>query len=168
MIPPAIADYLQKNKVPHTRRYHGRAITSQELAADMHVSGYRVAKSVLLEIDGKPWIAVLPAAEIVDLDRIADTFNLAQVRLLPEEEMAKLFPDSEVGAEPPFGRLYGLPVLVDARLAREENIVLRGGSHEESIEMKYLDFDRLEAPKVIEFGRAFPSAQTRRPVEVHV
>ena len=61
--------------------------------------------------------------------------GLKDVRLLPEGRFARLFPDCEVGAEPPFGGLYGLPVLIDSSLAEEERIIFRAGSHVEAIEM---------------------------------
>lgn len=168
MIPPRIIQYLQQHNIPYTRRYHARAVSAQELAAELHASGFRVAKSVLLEADEKRWIAVLPAAELVDEGRLAQALGARKLRLLTEAEFAHYFPDCELGAEPPFGRLYDLPVVVDARLAQEELIVLRAGSHQESIEMRYSDFAALEQPAVVEFGRLPPSPQTRRPAVVHV
>jgi Ala-tRNA(Pro) deacylase len=81
------------------------------------------------------------------------------VRLLRESEFQGLFPDCEAGAEPPFGGLFGLPVVVDSTLAESDRIVFRAGSHEEAIEMRYEDFYRLEnGPRVGAIGRAHPSA----------
>ncbi|MFZ5470530.1 MAG: aminoacyl-tRNA deacylase [Myxococcota bacterium] len=151
MISNRIVDYLKRNKVPFTRRWHPRAITAQEVAASIHVTGYRVAKSIIVEADGQKRITVLPAAERIDERRLAEALGAKQVRLCTEAEFAELFPDCELGAEPPFGALYGLPVIVDGTLASDEAVVFRAGSHEETIEMRYDDFERLERPKVASF-----------------
>jgi hypothetical protein len=82
-----------------------------------------------------------------------------RARLLRESEFQGLFPDCEAGAEPPFGGLFALPVVVDSTLAESDRIVFRAGSHEEAIEMRYEDFYRLEnGPRVGAIGRAHPSA----------
>jgi Ala-tRNA(Pro) deacylase len=153
MIPNQIIQYLEERKVPYERRTHRRALTAQEVAAAMHVTGYRVAKSVIVEAGGKTWIAVLPAAELVDEERLAAVLG-APVRFVNEQEFTELFPECEPGAEPPFGGLYGLPVVVDSTLAKADRIVFRAGSHEEALELRYQDFAALEnKPTVGTFGR---------------
>ncbi|MGZ6144045.1 MAG: aminoacyl-tRNA deacylase [Myxococcales bacterium] len=157
MIPQRIVDYLEQHAVPYERRLHRRAITAQELAATVHVPGRRVAKSVLVEAGGKVFIAVLPAIENVDVERLARVLGVPQARLLHETEFESLFPDCEPGAEPPFGGLYGLPVVIDSALAEVNRIIFRAGSHEEAIELRYADFFRLEnEPVVGAFGRPRP------------
>jgi len=152
MIPASIIEYLQRNKVPFKRRPHAQAIGAQELAATLHVSGYSVAKSVIVDADGQRWIAVLPASETVNLGRLAEVLEARDVRLLGEPEFAPIFADCEIGAEPPFGGLYKIPVVVDSRLADAASIILRAGSHRETLEMAYSDFMSLEKPRLGSFG----------------
>jgi len=152
MIPASIIEYLQRNKVPFKRRPHAQAIGAQELASTLHVSGYSVAKSVIVDADGQRWIAVLPASETVNLGRLAEVLEARDVRLLGEPEFAPIFADCEIGAEPPFGGLYRVPVVVDSRLADAASIILRAGSHRETLEMAYSDFMSLEKPRVGSFG----------------
>ena len=152
MIPASIIEYLQRNKVPFKRRPHAQAIGAQEVAATLHVSGYSVAKSVIVDADGQRWIAVLPASETVNLGRLAEVLEARDVRLLGEPEFAPIFADCEIGAEPPFGGLYKIPVVVDSRLADAASIILRAGSHRETLEMAYSDFMSLEKPRVGSFG----------------
>lgn len=155
MIPGRIIEYLDSHHVPYERRLHPRAITAQELAATLHVPGRRVAKSVMVKANGQIWIAVLAATELVDEDRLASVLDAPAVRLLHESEFDGLFPDCEPGAEPPFGSLYGLPVVIDSALADAETILFRAGSHEEAIEMRFDDFYGLESePKIGAIGRA--------------
>jgi len=154
MIPGRIIEYLHGHAVPYQRHPHRRVITAQELAATIHMPGRSVAKSVLVKADDRVWIAVLPATELVDEDRLASVLDVPTVRLLHESEFEGLFADCEPGAEPPFGGLYGLPVVIDSALAETESILFRAGSHEEAIEIRYEDFYRLEGePKVGAFGR---------------
>lgn len=157
MVPIEIVRHLQASRVPFEVKSHARAVTAQELAAAVHVSGYRVAKSVLVDADGQPVIAVLPAADIVDTERLAAALGVKEVRLMREPEFASLFGGCEVGAEPPLGTLYGMPVVVDRSLARSVPLIFRAGSHEDALEMRYEDFAHLEHPRLADFAMAYPS-----------
>jgi Ala-tRNA(Pro) deacylase len=165
MIPASIIEYLQRNEVPFKRRPHAQAVSAQELAASLHVSGYSVAKSVIVDADGEKWVAVLPASETVNLARLAEVLKARKVRLCGESEFAQIFHDCEIGAEPPFGGLYAIPVVVDCRLADATWIILRAGSHQESLEMAYSDFVSLEKPRVGSFGILPGWSQTERQRE---
>jgi Ala-tRNA(Pro) deacylase len=94
---------------------------------------------------------VLPASWNVDLYRLRTVFDTYQVRLATENEIAGLFPDCELGAMPPFGNLYGLPVYVDQSLTEDEEIVFHAGTHSDAIRMRYWDFAALVFPVVAEF-----------------
>jgi len=152
MIPPRIIRYLKDHNVYFERQWHPYAVRAQELAQTLHVTGYRLAKSVLVEADGQPWVAVLPACDIVDVDRLAAALGAVSVRFLSEDDFAPFFPDCETGAEPPFGGLYGLPVIVDASLEQCLHLVVRAGSHEEVIQLPYAEFDALEEPQMASFA----------------
>jgi Ala-tRNA(Pro) deacylase len=153
MIPGHILQYLNQEGVDFERLSHARAVSATELAQTLHVTGRRVAKAVIVEASGRCVLCVLPATEWIDLRRLASELDTPNIRFVPESEFHAMFRDCEVGAEPPFGSLYGMPVIVDRALAREPEIVFRAGSHEEAIQMTYADFARLERPKVIPIGR---------------
>lgn len=152
MIPQQIVDYLDRHEVSFTRQTHLRAVSAQRLAHSVHVSGHRVAKSVIVDADDVKWIAVLSAHEQVDLHLLAQAIGARRLRLCRESEFAGLFPGCELGAEPPFGRLYGMPVVMDSQLARETMLVFRAGSHEEALRMGVADYQALEKPKVAPFA----------------
>lgn len=151
MIPEAIQHYLRRNGVRFERYWHPRAVSAQEVAESLHVSGWRVAKSVIVMADRQPWIVVVPAAGTVNLNQVRDMLGARHVRLATEPEFSGHFPDCEVGAEPPFGELYGLPVAVDESLSLAERLLFRAGSHEESLELRFQDFATLEWPLVASF-----------------
>lgn len=98
-------------------------------------------------------MTVLPANWIVDLHRLRDVFLTHHVHLATEQEIPGLFPDCEVGAMPPFGNLYGLPVYVDQSLTEDKEIVFQAGTHSDAIRMHYMDFAALVFPVVAEFHR---------------
>ena len=131
MISRQIVDFLEKHDVSYERHAHRRACTAQELAAATHVPGRRVAKSVIVKGGDQIWIAVLPASEVVDEKLLADVLGVPSVRLLDEADFEGFFPGCEPGAEPPFGSLFGLPVVIDSTLAEAGRIVFRAGSHDE-------------------------------------
>lgn len=158
MVPERIVRHLEEGQVPLVVRSHTRVVAAQRLAASMHVSGYRVAKSVMVEADGERVMAVLPAPDIVDLTSLAVALGAERVRMLGEDEFIDLFPDCELGAEPPFGSVYGLPVVMDGALSRAGGpLVFRAGSHDEVLEMEPVDFIRLERPRLADFAVAEPS-----------
>ena len=86
------------------------------------------------------------------MGKTAAALGLKSVRLADESELAKLFPDVEVGAEPPFGQLYDLPVLVDEHLAAEEEIVFQAGTHCQAIRIAYGDYATLAHPQVTDLA----------------
>lgn len=151
MIPESIQHYLRRNGVRYERYWHPHAVSAQELAEALHVSGWRVAKSVIVLADRQPWLFVVPAAGTVDLQKVREILGARSVRLATEEEFSRHFPDCELGAEPPFGELYGLPVAVDESLSLTERLLFRAGSHEESLELRFQDYATLEWPLVASF-----------------
>ena len=145
--------HLREQKVPFQVQHHAVAYTAQEVAAAEHVPGRMLAKVVMVFADGELAMLVLPAPSRVDPGKAASVLSAAEVRLAREEEFAERFPGCEVGAMPPFGNLYDLPLLVDASLAEDETIVFEAGTHTDTMSMKYADYERLARPKVAEFAR---------------
>jgi Ala-tRNA(Pro) deacylase len=95
----------------------------------------------------------LPAPYQVDLEKASKMLGAQEARLAQEEEFEGAFPDCEVGAMPPFGNLYGLPVYVEEALAEDETIFFRAGTHTDTMSVGYADFERLVEPTVAEFAR---------------
>jgi Ala-tRNA(Pro) deacylase len=147
-----IDQYLREQGVTFEHHTHGSAYTAQELAAIEHVSGYDVAKPVIVRADDDFVVCVVPASHKLDFGKVAAAMEAGECRLADEKEMSDLFPDTEIGAEPPFGNLYKLPTLVDRRLAQDEHITFAAGSHQDSISMRYADYARLSRPRVADLS----------------
>ena len=144
-----LKDYLEENHVSYTHSSHRLAYTAREVAAAQHISGWELAKTVVLKADDHFVMIVLPAVTKIDWKELYDQLPFRQLELATEKELASLFPDSELGAMAPFGTLYNLPVYVDIGLAVKNEIVFNAGSHVETIRMNYKDFERLVQPKLI-------------------
>jgi Ala-tRNA(Pro) deacylase len=132
MIPQAIDRYLKDHHLPYEHTIHARAIPAQRLAAAEHVSGHKVAKTVVVSIDGRLGLAVVDATHKVNLEALRRATGAAKVELVPEDLFADRFAPCEPGAEPPLG-LFGLPIYVDADVASQPWIVMRGGTHEDAL-----------------------------------
>ena len=133
----------------------------------MHVTGFQVAKTVILHASDRLWLCVASAPDTVDLGRVAEMLGVRRLRLAEESEFVDLFPQCEEGAEPPFGQLYGLPVVVDAHLRHAGRLWFRAGSHTEAIELRLEDFLHLEEPLLGHIVRDRPGRPTYAPAEQH-
>lgn len=148
-----LEQYFQTNEVRYEVQHHRPTVTAQEVAESEHVPGKMVAKTVLFFVDGQEVVLALPASYRVDIAKAAAILGAKrEARLASEEEMAEAFPDCEVGAIPPLGNLYGLPVYVDAALAEDRTIVFQAGTHTETMRVTYADFERLVKPTVAHFA----------------
>ena len=147
-----LATYLQEQGVEFSLHHHPQAFTAQEIAAAEHVSGHRFVKVVMVKGDGDLAMRCVPASLDVDLDAAAEVLEADDVALAEEEDFAPVFEDCEVGAMPPFGNLYDLPVFIDESLEGDRRIVFNAGTHRETLEMALDDFERLVHPHVGHFS----------------
>lgn len=133
---------------------HREAFTAQGVASAVHVSGWQLAKVLVVRApEEEPVMVVLPASCRLDLGALARVLDRPAVSLVPEEEIKALFPDCETGAMPPFGHLYGMPVYVDKCFPKAADIAFQAGNHHEIIRMSYADFERIARPSVADFCR---------------
>ena len=144
--------FLDDNHIKYVVISHSRAFTTQEVAATTHIPGKELAKSVIVEIDGEMAMAVLPGSQKVDVDLLRDAVGAQQVSLAKESAFKDRFPECDLGAMPPFGNLYGMPVYVADSLTEDEEIAFNAGSHTELVKMGYRDFERLVQPQIMHFG----------------
>lgn len=142
-----LKEFLDREGVKYVAISHSRAYTAQEVAASAHVPGREMAKTVVISLDGRMAMVVLPANHRVDLTQLKESVGARRAELANEAEFTALFPECEVGAMPPFGNLFGMPVFVEDSLAADEEIAFNAGTHTELLRMNYRDFERLVQPK---------------------
>ena len=146
-----LIEYLDENKVKYVVISHSPAFTAQEIAAAAHIRGKELAKTVVIKIDGKMAIAVLPASYNIQFESLKAMLGAETVRLAYEQEFIDKFPDCEIGAMPPFGNLYNMDVFVAESLADTKEIVFNACSHDQLIKMDYSDFEKLVKPVRLKF-----------------
>ena len=142
-----LREFLDSQQVKYVAIDHSPAYTAQEIAASAHVRGKELAKTVMVTLDGKLAMAVLPASRKISFDLLRAAAGVGDAQLASEQAFRDMFPGCEVGAMPPFGNLYGMDVYVSKLLAEDEEIVFNAGSHTELIRLPYKDFARLVKPK---------------------
>jgi Ala-tRNA(Pro) deacylase len=142
-------ELLDRHRIRYTHTRHANAYRARDVAVAEQVPSHRVAKTVVFCGDNIYSMAVLSADCLLDLDELSAALGIRRVRLVTEGELIRLFPDSEVGAMPPFGALFNLPVYLDERLAREKYIVFNAGTHRDAIHMRMADYMDVATPLVV-------------------
>jgi Ala-tRNA(Pro) deacylase len=144
-----LREFLDRNQIKYLVISHSVAYTAQGIAALTHTPGKELAKTVMVMIDGRLAMAVVPASFRVDLYRLKKYLGADTVELASEAEFRGRFPDCETGSMPPFGNLYGMDVFADENLADDKEIAFNAGTHRELVRMSFADFERLANPVLI-------------------
>jgi Ala-tRNA(Pro) deacylase len=148
-----LAEYFLENSVVHQLLHHPLAYTARGVAASEHIPALHIAKVVIVIADAQTVMVVLPGSHELDPGRLATALDAREARLATEVEFAPMFPDCEVGAMPPFGNLYRMPVYVDRSLTEDADIVFQAGTHTDTLRIAFADFVRLVNPTVIDVAR---------------
>jgi len=143
-----LRDFLEAHQAEFTLTVHPNAFTAREVAAAEHLPPREVAKTIVVTSDERFYMLIVPANKLIDFHEVRIALGLSHARMATEHELARLFPDCELGAMPPFGALYGVPVYLDAVLTGQEYIAFNAGTHREVIHMRTAEFRRLARPVV--------------------
>ena len=144
---------LDDSRVRYEVHAHPTSFTARQTAAADHVPPSEMAKVLVLTSEERFVLAVLPATHTLDIDLLRETVGDSTLRLASEHEFAEAFVECELGAIPPFGRLFGMPTWVDDSLGREREMVFNAGNHRETVHLAYDDFVRLAKPEFGGFSR---------------
>ena len=146
-----LQEFLDSHQVKYSTIKHSPAYTAQEIAAVTHIPGEELAKSIIVKLDGKMVMVVLPASHRINFNRLKQVTRAKMVELATEREFEDLFPDCQLGAMPPFGNLYDMDVLVDNSLVDDEEIAFNACNHHELIRLAFKDFQKLVEPQILKF-----------------
>jgi Ala-tRNA(Pro) deacylase len=153
-----IQQFLSGNKVPFGTINHTCAYTAQEVAEFSHVPGRYMAKSVIVRIDGRLAIVVVPATKLVDLAKLRRETGAGEVRLAEEAEFRDEFDGCQLGTVPPFGNLFGFQTYLDRGLTQENHIAFNAGTHTDVFVVRCPDYIRLVQPRLLDVSME-PQAQ---------
>jgi Ala-tRNA(Pro) deacylase len=148
-----LINYLQRSNVPFEVIDHDLTFTAHQTAVASRVPDSELAKAVVVKVDRQYWMTVCRADARISEMALKQALCAKQVHLAHEEDLTSLFPDCQIGAMPPFGNLYGLPVIVDESLSNDEEIVFNACSHTKALKMKFTDFKKLVRPVITDFAQ---------------
>jgi len=148
-----LQSYLDDLGVAYRLSHHRTAYTAQDLAAAEHVPGRQVVKPVVVRADGQFVMCALPASHRIDMRELRKQLQADQIELADESKLAELFPDCELGAEPPVGKLFGIPTLMDESLVADARVTFQAGTHCDAVTMSLADYRRVAQPEMGYFGR---------------
>lgn len=147
-----IREYLDGNHVRYVVISHSPAYTASQVAESTHIRGKSMAKVVVVVIDGRLALAVVPSTRDVDMMRLQEEAGTANVRLADEAEFARRFEGCNVGTVPPFGNLFGMDTYLDGSLMEPPHIAFNAGTHTEVIVMDTNDYLLLAKPIIANIG----------------
>ena len=147
-----VTEFLDKSGVKYELTQHKPTFTAQRMAAEEHEHGKYVAKPIIIKADDDYVMCVLPAPCKIDLRALKGQLGARKVELADEADVGRMCVDCELGAQPPFGKFYDMPTIIDKTLEKDDHIVFQAGSHEQAVRMSMADYRKLAEPKVLEFS----------------
>jgi len=153
-------EFLNQQRIPYALTSHPIAYTARGVAEAEHLSAHKLAKTVIYLGDYGYGMAVVPADRYLDLAKLKRVTRSRRLRLATEVELGELFTESELGAMPPLGNLFDMPVFFDESLAQEEFIAFNAGTHHDVIHMSSGDFRRIVGPAIASFATRFAEMAT--------
>ena len=146
-----LSEYLEAKHVRYATHNHSPTFTAQETAEATHISGREMAKPIIVEANERHVMVVTSACERIHFQTLKNVLETDRIRLCHEDEFEDDFPNCEAGGMPPFGNLYGMPVVLSHSLANGQTISFNAGSHTEIIQMDLADYCTLIKPRVARF-----------------
>ncbi len=137
-----VRNYLDRTGIHYSVDRHPYASTSMRTAQVAHVPGDQIAKGVLLKDAAGYVLAVVPATHYVRIGKLDEQLG-RDLETAPEDDLASVFSDCEIGAVPALGRAYDLDTVVDQSLRGQPDIYFEGGDHEELVHLAGEDFEEL-------------------------
>lgn len=144
-----IKDYLKDHNVSYATISHTPAFTASQIAQAAHIPGKHLGKSVIVKLDDKLAMVLLPAHQRLDFKRLQESTQAQKVELAHEFDFDDTFHDCELGAMPPFGELYGLDVYLADSLSHIDWVAFNAGTHDELLRLSMKDFLALVHPKLL-------------------
>ena len=145
-----VMEYLDKNKAEYRVVTHDRVFTTIAEARALGIEADEIAKCLVIKIRSELALAVIPGGHRINNRKIREACGNKHARMATEDELGADFSQWELGAVPPLGELFRLPVYMDRSLIGNETVLFSGGSHTESIKMNTADFINLIKPDLVD------------------
>lgn len=147
-----ITNLFSRQKIAYHLYKHAPVKTSEEAAKVRGTKLAQGAKALILIADKKPIMTVLAGNCKIDFKKFKQAKRIKDLRMATAEEVAKVT-GVEIGAVPPLGNLFHIPVYFDELMTRQKEVVFNAGAHDKSISMKYEDLNKTVNPEVFAFAK---------------
>jgi Ala-tRNA(Pro) deacylase len=153
MLSDKLRKFLEERNIYYGQQSHPKRFSAEATAMAAEIPVENMVKTVVVKIDGKLAMAVVKAGEKVDLGKLKKLTEATSVQLASEADFEDCFDDCELGAMPPFGKLYAIQEFVDVNLGNRDFISFNAGTHTDLIQMPYKVFELLAEPVVARISR---------------
>jgi Ala-tRNA(Pro) deacylase len=146
-MPPsaALTEALADRGIPFETLEHERTDRAVDEAAALGLEPHDVAKTIVVTSGEENVRVLLPASERLDMHKLRNLFDSRELHLLTEEDLARAYPEFELGAVPPIGGADD-ELVIDQRIPARRRVVFEAGRHDCSV--------RVESSDLVSLGRA--------------
>jgi Ala-tRNA(Pro) deacylase len=152
MLSTDLTRVLEDEGVSYELLPHAHTERAADEAQALGLGPEEVAKTLVLTTPEGHVRAVLAASDRIDLRKVREVLGVGKkkVHLSSEEDLARDYPEFELGAVPPLGGASRDQVLVDLRVGERDSVVVEAGSHDESVRLRTDDLVRLTEARVVD------------------
>lgn len=143
---------LQKNNVQYSVYEHQAVRTSEEAAKIRETALHAGAKALVFYADEKPIMITVSGDRKVDTKIFKTIYGVKDLRMATPEEVERVT-TVPIGAVPPFGHMFEIPLYMDKTIHESETVVFNAGLHTKSISLKTSDYEKIANPIVGEFSK---------------
>jgi len=134
-----VTHYLDDRGIVYERLEHARASTAMDEALSLDVAMDEVAKAIVLDAERGHALAVVPGRRHLDMHKIRVALEDPHAKLATEAEIARDFPEFELGAVPALGSFLHVPAYVDPEVIGNDFVVFAAGTQTESVRISIAD-----------------------------
>ncbi len=142
-IPAKITKFLESSKVKYEVLKHRTVYTAFDKSQTLRVKPSLIGKTLVLRLDNKPVIVLIPADKNLDKNLLKKTLKAKKIDFIKEAWMKKTFKGIKLGAIPPFGNLWKINTVVDKNLLFGPKVILNSGHYNFSIKINSSAFKKL-------------------------
>lgn len=147
-----IVQDLKRKQLQFEVTEHVPVKTSEEAAVIRGVSVSTGAKAILLYADNKPIMVTVPGDKKIDMKAFKLLYQVKDLRMATSEEVEKVT-TVQIGAVPPLGHIFSIPLYVDESLRQNEIIYFNPGLHTKTIAIKEQDYEKAANPIIGSFTK---------------
>lgn len=143
---------LSRAKVEYKCLEHEPVTTSKEAARIRNTPLAWGAKAILMYADGSPVMVAVPGDTKIDTKALKSMLKVRDLRMATPDEVQRVT-SVAIGAVPPFGHYFGIPLYMDESLRQNKLVVFNAGRHDRSVEMGIEDYEKIAKPVTGAFAK---------------